>query len=111
MSQAVMGTLIFSVGIIIVGFILWKTSKIKIESFIIYEISDLPGYRKYLGRNFISVGAWLIVGIILAQFFKNIDILKLDLLTALFVLLEYKLCAGRYMAYDEETGMIKRKYK
>lgn len=111
METTVIVTLIISVLSILLGVILRKTKYLDVTKFMLYELSDEAGYRNYLGRNCISAGAWLIVGVILAQFFHKIDILKLDLLTLLFLALEYKLSAGKYMEYDKETGMIKKKYE
>jgi hypothetical protein len=75
----------------------------------LYEIEDIEGYRKYIGRAFITTGIWLLVCVVTKMFITNLDLIKVGLLTVLAVLFEYKIKAGKFMAFDSETGMIKKR--
>lgn len=104
-------TLVGAIICIVMGIGIRK-SRIKNIRFIsLYEIEDIEGYRKYISKVFITTGIWLMACIITKLIIKDLELLKVNLLTVLAVIFEYKMKAGNFMAFDEKTGQIKKRNK
>jgi len=102
-------TIIVGLFLIVFGILIRKTKIINVQKLTLYVLEDKEGYRIYLSRNFISAGIWLLVCVVTNYIWNDIELIKMNLLTILFVVFEYKINAGKYMLFDSETGIIKRK--
>lgn len=109
MNYEILVTTIIGILLIILGLIIRNKEWMNVRKLTIYELEDLEGYKKYLGRNFISAGIWLLFCVATKFIWTDIELIKVNLLTVLVIVFEYKMKAGNYMVTDLETGILRKR--